>query len=114
MYNSVIKQMFEVVIMKNIRRIKRRNKGVVALVFLMFIAVVIIFSIKINNVNASKYYETKKIVVSESDTLWEIASDIIKENDNISIYTVIKDIKKLNNMTSSTIYVDQILEVYVY
>ncbi len=100
--------------MKNKRRNIRKNKCSIVMVILALFAIITICSVVFNNAYAEKYYDKTKIVVSENDTLWDIAKDISKDSGDISIYKVMDDIKKLNNMTSSTIYVDQILEVYVY
>lgn len=99
--------------MKNINRNKRKNTCSIIVVPIILILIFISISV-FSNVSAVKYYETRKIVVEENDTLWDIASSICKDNPNLSIYSVINDIKKINNMNSSLVYVGQILEIYIY
>ena len=82
---------------------------------ILFLVIVIGFiAIIVSNVTATKYTETKKIVVGNNDTLWNIAENICKKNDELNIYEVISDIKKLNDLESSIIYPEDILLVYVY
>ena len=82
---------------------------------ILFLVIVIGFiAIIVSNVTATKYTETKKIVVGNNDTLWNIAENICKKNDELNIYEVISDIKKLNDLESSVIYPEDILLVYVY
>ena len=86
----------------------RKNVIVVLVIIIGFIAVIA------SNVTAARYIETKKIVVGNNDTLWNIAENICKKNDELNIYEVISDIKKLNDLESSVIYPEDILLVYVY
>ena len=66
---------------------------------ILFLVIVIGFiAIIVSNVTATKYTETKKIVVGNNDTLWNIAENICKKNDELNIYEVISDIKKLNDL----------------
>ena len=61
-----------------------------------------------------KEAEYKKIYVSEGDTLWTIAGDMQSHNDyykNKDIRYIISDIRKINNLESSNIYVNQELMV---
>ena len=82
---------------------------------ILFLVIVIGFiAIIVSNVTATKYTETKKIVVGNNDTLWNIAENICKKNDELNIYEVISDIKKLNDLESSVMYPEDILLVYVY
>ena len=59
---------------------------------------------------------TKSITVANNDTLWKVASNVIKDanDDTLNINKVMHEIKELNNMESSTVYVGQVLEVPVY
>lgn len=60
--------------------------------------------------------KTKTISIKSNDTLWSIASNIIKKGECKSkdINKVIYEIKKLNNFTDSTIYEGQTIEVPLY
>lgn len=62
------------------------------------------------------YKETEytKLYVSNGDTLWSIASDLQDDNDyykNKDIRYIIHDIKSINNLESSNIYVNQELMI---
>lgn len=56
---------------------------------------------------------TYTIIVNDKDTLWNIASDISKDN-NIDIQKVIYDIKEVNSIKSSNIYKGQTLLIPIY
>lgn len=59
----------------------------------------------------------KKVAVVSGDTLWEIAkqekesNDYYKDND---IRDIISDIKMVNNLKSSDLHADQVLEIPTY
>lgn len=59
---------------------------------------------------------TKTITISNNDTLWEIASDIINDSNNngLQVAKVIYDIKEINNMQDSSIYAGQSLNIPIY
>lgn len=63
----------------------------------------------IDNENESQVekLERKKIIVRSGDTLWQIASHHAPEK--VDIRTYIAHIKKLNQLDSSMLYVDQLL-----
>lgn len=63
-----------------------------------------------------KEAEYKKLYVSEGDTLWTIADDLQSNNDyykDKDIRYIIEDMKNINNLESSSIYVNQELIVPV-
>ncbi len=91
---------------------KKKSRKNFSLFFIGFS--ICIFVVLSSRVTAAKYTETKKIVVSENDTLWNIAVDICDKNQNLSVYRVINDIKKLNKLNSSIIYPNDILIIYNY
>ena len=95
------------------KMVKKSSKKGLLNMFVLLLFVIFIFII-FSNVNAKKYYETKKIVVGDKDTLWSIADRITKNNDEVSVYTVINDIKEINDLDDSIIYEGQILNVYKY
>lgn len=57
--------------------------------------------------------KTYDIIVKDRDTLWNIASDISREN-NMEINKVIYDIQDVNGMTNSNIYKGQVLLIPIY
>ena len=63
-----------------------------------------------------KEVHTYEYTVSNTDTLWNISKTVCKnsKNDNISIQSVIKDIKYRNNLVDSSIYVGQVLQIPIY
>lgn len=63
---------------------------------------------------AEKQIELRKITVTQYDTLWNIASDICDDNENLSIQNVIIEIKKINNLDNSNIYNGQQLFIPIY
>lgn len=63
-----------------------------------------------------KEVEYVSISVTQGDTLWGIAEDLQSTNDyykNKDIRYIISDIKSINNLESSNLYVDQELMIPV-
>ena len=58
--------------------------------------------------------KTKDIVIKNNDTIWNIASDICDENDSLNIQNVVIQIKQINNMTTSDLYIGQQLKIPIY
>lgn len=61
-----------------------------------------------------KELEYSKLYVCKGDTLWTIAKDLQINNDyykNKDIRYIISNIKSINNLESSTLYVDQKLMI---
>ncbi len=59
----------------------------------------------------------KTVTVSSGDTLWNIAKEEQKENsyyDGKNLQEIIYDIKSINNLESSDLKVNQILEIPTY
>lgn len=83
------------------------------------VVLLIIFGVSIicaKGTLSHKEAEYKKIYVSEGDTLWTIAGEMQKSNDyykNKDIRYIISDIRKINNLETSNIYVNQELMVPV-
>ena len=95
--------------------IRRKRKAKLNLFNLVAVLVIVgIIAMCFSSVTASEYIEVKRVVVSEQDTLWSIASRISENNNEVSIYKVIKDIQTINNLEDNTIYPGDILLVYVY
>lgn len=95
---------------------KRKNvikrKGRINLIIV--IICVLIITIISQKCLAQRQGELKEIFVNESDTLWNIAYDICYENEHLNIQNVIIEIKKINNLNTSDIYVGQKLFIPVY
>lgn len=78
-----------------------RNFTVIGILGILF------FSLKSNAYNNINY---KTIVVSEGQTLWDIAKEEKKNNyyyQNKDIRDIVNNIRIINNLKSSTIYVNQ-------
>ena len=80
------------------------------IIFISISSILIVNAAEQNNQSSHKYYTS--IVINSSDTLWDIAQEY--NSGSCDIRTYINDIKKLNNMTSDTIYAGQSLIVYYY
>lgn len=89
----------------------RKFRSRIILVF--FILSCILFNIN-NSVSSEKKIEYKTITVANGDTLWSIAkseqesNQYYKESD---IREIVSNIKKLNNLNSSNLYVEQNLKI---
>ena len=100
---------------RNVRRsAKRRNNNPILGIGITILLTIIMIFVFSNNVNGNKYLETKNIVVSSNDTLWTIAKNICDKNESCQLYSVIKDIKDLNDIKDSVIYEGQVLKVFKY
>ena len=87
-------------------RIKNKIK------FIRSIAIIIFFLIALFNISIAKTNtETKYIdyTISKGETLWNIAGEYKEPNEDIRQY--IYNIKKLNNMTDSTVYPGQTIKI---
>ncbi len=78
---------------------------------LITIFIVITMCICISKIFANNEAETTEITytVSKGETLWSIAKKYKQNNQDIRDY--IYKVKKLNNMTSATIYEGQIIKI---
>jgi nucleoid-associated protein YgaU len=104
---------------KHSRRARHRVLNVIFNPLTMFItaAVILIFSIGLRTVNASaenektmyRYYTS--ITVQSDDTLWDIAN---RYAYNEKSQSYVSNIKKINNMSDSTIYSGQDIIIYYY
>lgn len=93
-------------------RIQNKKKFITTigmLVMIIFLTIILVNTI----VNKPEYKETyKTIYISEDETLWSIAEEYKKPDQDIRDY--IYEIRKLNNMESATIYEGQELTIIVY
>lgn len=100
--------------MKNNKRRKNviKRKGRISLIMIVICLVIISFVSQVSF--AEEQIEVNEITVNECDTLWNIASDICEENDNLNIQNVIIEIKKINGLNTSDIYIGQQLFIPQY
>ena len=82
-------------------RIKNMKRFILSLTIL-FLLISFLCSMIFGKVFSYTAPEYKEIIVSEGDTLWSIASKL-KGNVNENIY----EIKKINNLNDSYIYIGQ-------
>ena len=83
---------------------------------IMILATIFVLFNTIGNFTfGSKNMETKTIMVESRDTLWSIASDICKaSSEDLNVQNVILEIKNINNLDSSEIFVGQELNIPIY
>ena len=77
---------------------------------IILVSIIILVNTIINKTEYAEKYKT--IYISEDETLWSIAEEYKKTNQDIREY--IYEIKKLNNMESATIYEGQELTIIIY
>ena len=97
-------------------KIKSKKKFIRAIVLIIGIAmgINIIISGKTLSHEELKY---KSVAVISGDTLWEIAKAEQESNryyKNKDIRDIVESIKQLNNLKTSSLSVDQILEIPTY
>lgn len=97
---------------KQVKSGKIDFKSIVTL-FVILLVCGVIFT---NKVFAIEQTPTRNYEVQSNDTLWKIASNICKksEDKNLSTQKVVYEIKKLNLLSSSDIYVGQELVIPIY
>ena len=104
--------------MKNRRNIKRSKKGNIKIksILRLFILFIVMGAIFFNIVSAKGEKMTQEYIVEQNDTLWKIASSICKkaDKDDLSIQKVVYEIKELNDIKSSDIFVGQELVIPIY
>lgn len=95
-----------------IKNIKKFIRGIIIIFGIIFVLSLII--VKSTLSYTSKEYKT--IYIKSGDTLWSIALDL-QENDSYytgkNIKYIIEDLKQLNNLTTSTLYANQELQIPV-
>lgn len=86
---------------------KKFVKSILTIVFIFVLGFMVINSVLASN----EAVETKEIeyAVCKGDTLWKIAEKYKLENQDPREY--IYEVKKLNNMTSASIYEGQIIKI---
>ena len=92
---------------KNIKKFIRSILIVLGIIFLLSLII-------INSTLSYTNYEYKTIYVKSGDTLWSIASDL-QENDvyykGKDIRYIIGDLKQINKLSNSTVYINQELQI---
>lgn len=63
---------------------------------------------------SKKQLNTYELRVNSNDTIWSIAKDVCKNNSSLNIQNVVLEIKDINNLNSSDIYVGQTLCIPIY
>ncbi len=100
---------------KNLEKRRNSKKGFLKFKNIIIILVMIlIISIFLNKNFCKEKTKFQTCTVKESQTLWNIANNICKENENLNIRSVIFDIKKANNLDDNLIYVGQVLQIPIY
>lgn len=93
-----------------IKNIKKFIRGI-----LLILGIVLIISlIFVKTTLSYTTSEYKTIYVKNGDTLWSIASDL-QESDNYytgkDIRYIIADLKEINNLKNSTVYINQEIQI---
>ena len=88
---------------------KRFINSITIISIIIFSIIVMFFSFTKNQEYTESY---KNIYISKNETLWSIAKEYKKPNQDIRDY--IYEIRKLNNMESATIYEGQELIIIEY
>lgn len=94
------------------RRKQKSNKVVVNILFIL--GLLFIYTLFTNFNLADKQITTNEVVVQSDDTIWNLAKNACKDNENLNVQNVVIEIKKINNLESSNIYVGQVLNIPVY
>lgn len=93
---------------------KKKLVRAIALIIGLTIGLVLIMT---GNTFSHQDVTYKKVTVIPGDTLWEIAREEKESNDyykDTDIRDIISDIKMVNNLKSSGLTVDQVLEIPTY
>lgn len=95
-----------------IKNLKKFIRGILIVLGIIFILSLVI--VKSTLSYTTKEYKT--IYVKPGDTLWSIASDL-QENDNYydgkDIRYIIGDLKEINSLNTSTVYINQEIQIPV-
>lgn len=89
---------------------KKKFINSIAIISIIIFSVIVIFFSFTKNQEYTENHKT--IYISKNETLWSIAKEYKKPNQDIRDY--IYEIRKLNNMESATIYEGQELIIIVY
>ncbi|MDD3304023.1 MAG: LysM peptidoglycan-binding domain-containing protein [Clostridia bacterium] len=95
------------------RNHKKNSKRLVTNIIFIFV-LLCIYGIGTSFDFGKKAAITDKFIVSHSDTIWNIASGICSEKKGLNIQNIIIEIKEINHLKNSDIYVGQVLDIPVY
>lgn len=100
---------------KNIKKRKNNKKAHNLVINIVFILVLLLGSMIFTNYHyAKKEIKTNEIIVENNDTIWSLAKEICKEKQDLNIQNVIIEIKEMNHLESSDIYIGQVLNIPIY
>ena len=95
-----------------IKNVKKFIRSILIVLGVIFILSLIIIKSTLSYTNR----EYKTIYVKSGDTLWSIASDLQENNsyyDGKDVRYIIGDLKEINNLNNSTVYINQELKIPV-
>ena len=83
------------------------------------ICIILLFIIVMNFISnftfGTKHIDTKSVTVASNDTLWKIAEEVCNNSsENLNVQNIVLEIKNINNLKSSNIYLGQVLEIPIY
>lgn len=81
---------------------------------LFILAIIFVFKSIISFELAKTEYKSYEYVVKGNDTLWTIAGQICQKHEELYIRKVIVDIKEINQLEESTIYIGQTIKLPIY
>lgn len=81
---------------------------------ILVIALIIGISLAGTYAFGDKKIETRTYTVEPNNTIWNIAKKICSENNSLNVQNVIYDIEEINNISDSSIYVGQELQIPLY
>lgn len=81
---------------------------------LFILVIILIFKALISYELAKTEYKVYEYTVKGNDTLWSIAGQICDKNEELYIRKVIVDIKEINELEDSTIYIGQTIKLPIY
>lgn len=81
---------------------------------IFILLIILVFKTLVSYQLAKTQYQTYEYSVKYSDTIWNIAAKICSENEDLYIRKVVADIKEINSLDSSTIYIGQTIKLPIY
>ena len=97
---------------KNIVKRNKRKNIIINVIILLFI--LYICNIFLNYSLAKKEIKTSEIVVTNEDTIWSLAKQVCNDRNDLNIQNIMIEIKEINNLTSSDIFVGQVINLPIY
>lgn len=99
-------------------KLKIKNKHITIYSTIIFLCIIIIFSVFINTLSVNAEKDKKRtlsvnvIKIESGDTLWDLAKKHL--NDEMDIREYVNQIKKTNNIESDTIHEGRYLIIPTY